>query len=234
LFGIIVPGGWEEFFRFVGMPYDGPLWPGEDDSKSVRTLIAKMDEAAGDYDMTPVPTHPRVGLQQWTEQDNVLHGDSRPFFLRNGRGPSATIGGSVIRPIITGAESDNKFTLGSIEGSRAHPKILSKGIVFKAIHHCIFVQDGQVDVTINDAEQLPLRQFETAFLPAGTKFNIQISSRYAKAYIYSNPGGIVDVLYEAGKEHPHTLPNCMIPDNAKPFDELKLHHLKGISTFELL
>ncbi len=69
--GLIVPGGWEEFFRFIGEPYnDGPLYPLTDDRNVFEVLIPKLKAAAEKFDMVPVPDHPGVEPQPWEVVDD--------------------------------------------------------------------------------------------------------------------------------------------------------------------
>ena len=121
--GLIVPGGWEEFFRFIGEPYDGPLWPLDDQRNVFEVLIPKLKAAAEQFDMIPLPQHKQFGPSPWKETENKLPGKLEPYFLKNATGPAYLAGGTVVRPLITTAESDGKFVIGSIEGCGDAPTL---------------------------------------------------------------------------------------------------------------
>ncbi|KAL2209247.1 RmlC-like cupin [Sarocladium strictum] len=234
--GIVVPGGWEKFFRFIDDIYDGPLWPDVDMQNPRETLVPRVVAAGEQFDVVTVRDHAYAQVQPWDpETDHLLRGNGDPYFLQNGRGPNACLGGTVVRPIATGAETDNKFTLGSIEGSYVYKtQALGNKYRFPTTPHLFFVAEGYVQITVNDEPEARLGPSESIFLPAGTTFGIHVESRYVKLFSYSAPGGLVDLLYEAGKETPHTGPNCMIPESPQPWDKKTLAQLKSRFDFELL
>ncbi|KAF2772197.1 hypothetical protein EJ03DRAFT_372352 [Teratosphaeria nubilosa] len=45
--GLIVPGGWEEFFRFIGDSYSGPQWPVEDEVDIFEVLVPPAEGSSG-------------------------------------------------------------------------------------------------------------------------------------------------------------------------------------------
>ncbi|KIW58997.1 hypothetical protein PV05_03481 [Exophiala xenobiotica] len=49
--------------------------------------------------------------------DVALPGSYTPYFFKGGAGPRYTFAGMVVSPLITTAESDGVFAVGSIEGS---------------------------------------------------------------------------------------------------------------------
>jgi hypothetical protein len=185
--------------------------------------------AAGEeFDVVTVPKHPYAEAQPWNpDTDHVLRGNGDPYFLQNGRGPNACLGGTVVRPIATGSETDNKFTIGSIEGSYVYEsQVLYQKYQFPSIPHLLFLAEGYIHITVNKEPKARLGPSESIFLPAGTSFSIEVESRYVKLYAYSTPGGLVDVLYEAGKETPHKGPNCMIPESPQCWDNQALMGLR--------
>lgn len=52
--------------------------------------------------------------------------------------------------------------------------------------------------------------------------------------MYSQPGGLGDLVYAAGKDKPHTELNCMIPDSPSLFDREKLSQYKSKFKFDLM
>lgn len=63
--GLIVPGGWEEFFRFIGEPYAGPMYPLSDDRNPFLVLLPKLKAAAAKFDMVPMPRYPQFDPQPY-------------------------------------------------------------------------------------------------------------------------------------------------------------------------
>jgi hypothetical protein len=148
---LIVPGGWEEFFRFIGEPYSGSLFPLSDDRNPFEVLIPKLKAAAEEFDMVPVPQHPSFDLQLWGKGDDQLPDGIEPYFLRNGSGPTYLQGGTLCRPLITLVQSRGKFSIGNVEGSSHHKTSLfsaCEDITFENVHHCAQVADGYIDFTI--------------------------------------------------------------------------------------
>ena len=218
--GLIVPGGWEEFFRFIGEPYSGPLFPLSDDRNPFEVLIPKLKAATQEFDMVPMPHHPQFDPQPWGKEENKLPDGVESYFLRNGSGPKYMLGGTLCRPLITRLQSGGKFSIASIEGSSHHKgSVLAhkKGIRFAEVHHCVQVVDGYLDFTV-DGSTARLAGGETLFIPAGTEFSFKFASNLAKAYVFSNGGGLVELICKLGKEY--TLP--LITEKEMEWDAHKL------------
>jgi quercetin dioxygenase-like cupin family protein len=216
--GLIVPGGWEEFFRFIGEPYAGPLFPLSDDRNPFEVLIPKLKMAAEKFDMVPLPRHPQFEPQPWKDDDNSLPGALEPYFLKKGSGPAYLLGGAVVRPLAGMKESGGRFTVSSIEGSSFHKDASifggpSKGLVFESTHHCFQVSDGSVAVTLDGAETT-LNVGETVYIPQGTRFKLEFVSRFAQVYVFTNGVGLSEVMIEAGEKYSGETP----PEKAKASD----------------
>lgn len=230
--GLIVPGGWEEFFRFVGEPYNGPLFPVVDDRNPFQVLIPKLKAASEEFDMVPLPRHPYFAPQAWEETDGQLPGKSEPYFLRNMKGPKYLIGDTICRPMATMAESNGRFTIASIEGSSHHSEasLFAKkdSITFEDAHHCFQVCDGSIKFTVNGTSSV-LQVGETVYIPRGTAFKFEYVSRLAKAYVFSNAAGLVELLCRVGKTHEHSV----IPEKAGESDLQQIEALGEELNFKL-
>ncbi|KAF5005091.1 hypothetical protein FDECE_8411 [Fusarium decemcellulare] len=235
IFGIITPAGFEGMFRLLGQVYDGPMWPDDNIEKPGERLKSGAGAAATEFDVIPVPGHALAEPEPWSNEDgNALPGLQQPYFLRNGGGPSAVLGGTVIRRYVTAAESGNAFSLGTIEGSDSYEtQVLSGGIQFPVIDHCIYVSDGFLEIKVGGSNPCRIGPTEVAWLPAGTRFDIRVASKYVKLFIYSQPGGLVDLLHEAGKDNPHIGLSCMLPRSPAPFERKKLLNLQGQFRFTI-
>ncbi|CAJ2512195.1 Uu.00g052100.m01.CDS01 [Anthostomella pinea] len=204
--GLIVPGGWEEFFRFIGEPYSGPMWPMDDNRNFLEVLLPKLKAAAEQYDMVPCPQQEHFEPQEWQADENQLPGSPQPYFLKNASGPAYEVGGTVCRPIITTAESHGKFAIGSIEGSSQHHKhgIFAKEVQclrFDNVHHAFYVVQGSVEFHLDSSSPSKLAAGEVIYIPKGTAFRYKMASRHNKVYAFANGGGLIEVLSKLGKEH---------------------------------
>ncbi|KAL4981256.1 hypothetical protein BDW68DRAFT_193064 [Aspergillus falconensis] len=176
--GLIIPGGWEDFFRLLGEPYAGAMWPATDDRNPVEVLLPRLKEAAERFDMVPQPHVQPFVPQPWVDgQDNVLPGDIQPYFLRAGTEPAYRLGGSVVRVLSTMKESGGKFAIGSLEGSSFYEdKLLAAGMVFASVHHAFHIIEGTLRFDVDGAA-------------------------YAKAYVFASGGGLVELFAKAGEEY---------------------------------
>ena len=226
MIGLIVPGGWEEFFRFLGEPYSGPMWPMEDNRNFFEVLLPKLKQAAETFDMVPCPQHKGCEPQAWTQTDNRLPGKLEPYFLKSGSGPAYLVGGTVCRPLVTTAESNGKFSIGSIESS-SHPdlksSIFSNGqrLKFEHVQQAFQVAHGAVHFAIGSSPPTKLTAGELVYVPKGTEFSIRPVSRFAKLYAFASGGGLVELLCKLGKEHQHSI----LPEKAGAWDEARLEEL---------
>ena len=226
--GLIVPGGWEEFFRFIGEPYSGPMWPVNDERKIWEVLIPKLKAAAEKFDMVPLPQHKQFDPQEWEASENTLPGKTEPYFLKNASGPAYEVGGTVCRPLITTAESNGKFSMGGIEGSSHHHEqsifaLDSKSLKFDDVHHAFQVVDGSVEFHL-DGALVPskLAAGELVYVPTGTTFRFKHTSRVSKMYAFASGGGVVELLSKLGKSHSTTV----LPEKAEDHDVEALERLQ--------
>ena len=227
MIGLIIPGGWEEFFRFIGEPYSGPMWPMEDDRKFFEVLLPKLKQAAEKFDMVPCPQQKSFDPQPWLDSDNKLPGKLAPYFLKSGSGPAYVLGGLVCRPLITTAESNGKFAIGLVEGSCQHRErgVFTRSqdpVSFSSVHHALYVVDGRVELDIKGSTTI-LSAGELAYIPKGTYFSFEILSRFARMYVFCNGDGMVGMLQSVGQ--PWSLPT--IPEEAKRWNVNALKDFQG-------
>ncbi|KAK6441292.1 hypothetical protein LTR95_002485 [Oleoguttula sp. CCFEE 5521] len=219
--GLIMPGGWEEFFRFIGEPYDGATWPLEDDRSFFEVLLPKLKAAAEKFDMVPCPQHRGVEPQSWEEGDSKLPGSLKPYFLKNATGPAYLAGGTVCRPLATTAESGGKFSIGQIEIS-SHPQLRaglfassSRRLTFEHVHHAFLVVEGEVQVHAGTSNAADLHAGQLIFVPKGTELCIAARSRFASFYVFANGPGLTELYQHLGCAH-HL---STLPERAAAWDE---------------
>lgn len=232
--GLIVPGGWEEFFRFIGEPYAGPLWPMDDQRNLFEVLIPKLKAAAEQFDMVPQPHLKQFGPQPWQGDENKLPGKLEPYFLKAGTGPAYVAGGTVCRPLITTAESNGKFSIGNIEGSSHHHEssifASSRKLKFSNTHHAFQVVEGAVEFTLGSSESTVLHAGELIYVPSGTELNIRVRSRYASMYAFASGKGLVELLNQVGQPFDQPIP----PEQASNVSTDSVKALEGNIGFTLV
>jgi mannose-6-phosphate isomerase-like protein (cupin superfamily) len=224
--GLIVPGGWEEFFRFIGDPYSGPMWP-EEEVNVFEVLIPRLKAAAEKFDMVPQPHIKPFGPQDWETTENQLPGKLEPYFLKNATGPAYEVGGTVVRPLVTTAESDGKFSIGSIEGSALLHQhgIFAKEeqcLRFDNVHHAFQVIEGSVEFHLDATHPTTLHAGEVIYVPKGTAFRLKTTSRFSKLYAFASGGGLLEVLIKLGKPHSSTI----LPEKVEKCDIAALEALQ--------
>lgn len=223
MLGLIVPGGWEEFFRCLGEPYAGPAWPVHDDRDFFAAVLPKLKAAAERFDMVPCPQRRHFAPQPWDGSECELPSTQRAYFLRNGAGPAWVVGGMVVRPLVTTEESSGRFAIGSLEGSVLHQRhsVFGEGsrrLRFKDVHHAFSLVSGRVALEIDGHPSTTLHAGELAYVPKGTAFSFKILSRVAKMYIFCNGGGMVELLRALGEQYCETV----VPEKAGTIDGSRL------------
>lgn len=224
--GLIIPGGWEEFFRFIGEPYSGPLFPTNDNRNPFEVLIPKLMAATEKFDMIPVREKKSFDPQPWNGTENKLPGkcENGGYFLKEGEGEKMVTGGTVVRAMCRREETNNRFSIYDILGSSIHAsKAFSKEVQFADTHHAIYTVDGALKLTIG-GEEVIAPAGETTFVPAGTKFKVGFETVYARAYVFANGGGIGELLNGLGSVYE----SVAVPNEVEgSWDEGKLKELEA-------
>jgi hypothetical protein len=229
--GLIIPGGWEEFFRFIGEPYVGPLFPTNDRRNPFEVLIPKLMAATEKFDMIPVRDKAPFDPQPWNGTENKLPGvcDNGGYFLKAGAGDKFVLGGTVVRALATRKETAGRFSVYEIEGSSFHAgKGLTKALEFKDTHHAIQTVEGVLTLVINGSE-VKTSVGETTFVPAWTKWSFESESVYVRAYVFANGGGVGEVLTSLGSKYK----SAAVPQvsEAEAWQESKLKGLEAELNF---
>ncbi|GAB7350202.1 hypothetical protein MBLNU459_g0862t1 [Dothideomycetes sp. NU459] len=198
--GLIIPGGWEEFFRFIGEPYSGSLFPTKDHRNPMEVLIPKLVQAAEKFDMIPKRDHKGGNPVLCSETDSQLPDSRKAFFLKADKGPRWAAGGLLVKPLARPTQTDGKFAIARIEGTNQVDSSALPELTFASSHHAFVIDQGSFSFKIN-GEQSTAATGETVFVPAGVSFSIAATSRHAAAFVFTNSGGIVEVLIGAGKPY---------------------------------
>lgn len=115
IYGLINPGDWVDFFRYVSEPYEGLLVPENDDRDLKSLLIPKVMAAKEQFDVVFQPNYQPPEQGDWTEEDEKLPESSLPFYLRAHTGPRWMLGGVMSRPFITTVQSSGDCAISSIK-----------------------------------------------------------------------------------------------------------------------
>ncbi|CAJ0552495.1 Ff.00g005730.m01.CDS01 [Fusarium sp. VM40] len=219
--GLVVPGDWIDFFRYIGQPFEGILVPEHDDRDLKSHVIPKVMAAPKDFDVHFVRDYNPPALSEWEETENVLpSGELQPYFLRANTGPRWMAGGVMSRPFITTKESAGKFAISSIESSSSYSSSLfSDYVAFPTVDHCLCVQEGALRVSLkSDPEWVTLHEGETVMIAAGESFKLEFASRYVRVVSFTDGQGIEELVHQAGT----SCQSFVLPDEAPTLDESKL------------
>lgn len=196
-----MPGGWEEFFRFVGEKYEGPLFPTNDKRNPMEVLVPKLIEATEKFDMVPVRDKEHFEPQPWDGSEEDLPGkcENGGYFLKAGKGKCWMVGGMVLRPLATRKETDGKFSIYEMRGSAMHAAMApEENWLFRKTHHAFQTVEGHWSLVL-EGEKTNVASGETIFVPAGMKFKLVPESVYARGYLFANGGGLGEVLSRVGE-----------------------------------
>jgi mannose-6-phosphate isomerase-like protein (cupin superfamily) len=209
LIGLIAPGDWVDFFRYVAEPDDSIIVP-EFDNRDLKAHIIPKLMAAGDrFDVQFVRDYQPPMVSDWGEDEERIPDGQESYYLRFMTGPRWMAGGLMSRPFITTKQNGGRFAIASIETSNNYPppELFSKDLVFEEVDHCFCVQEGCLSVVLDGHETL-VREGETLVVPAGSAFSLQARSRYVRVYSFTSGDGLEALIYTAGESYKgFVLPN---------------------------
>ena len=220
--GLVTPGQWVDFFRFVSERYDGVVCNESDSRNPGATLGPKIREIKEKYDVVFQPQFVGAEVSDWTEEDTVLPESQRAYYLKANTGPCHLLEGVLSRPFITTRQSaapTGNFAITSVESSnRLTNTILSRPFAFQKVHQVYHVLDGAISLTVNGSAENVVRAGESAFVPAGTEISVIFLDRYVRFWSYASGDGLETLIAEAGTAFKGTV----VPDQVQEVDEIKL------------
>ncbi|GES58480.1 RmlC-like cupin [Aspergillus terreus] len=212
--GLVTPGKWIDFFRFVSEPYDGVLADQFDDRSTLAAMMPKFQTIQDDYDVIFHPEHQACEVGEWSEKDTVLPDGVEPYYLRANTGPRYVLGGVLSRPFITTRQSGGKFAITSIESSSIYgPTVLAHPFTFDKVHQIYTVLDGSVEVTVN-GDRHTVRVGESVLIPRGTTISVQFTEKYCRFWAFASGDGLETLISTAGTE----FGGMVVPDKTEPVD----------------
>ncbi|KAL3428227.1 cupin domain-containing protein [Phlyctema vagabunda] len=233
--GLIIPGGWEEFFRFIGEPYQGPLFPTSDRRNPFEVLIPKLMAATEKFDMIPVRDKAHFEPQPWDGSEKTLPGkcENGGYFLKEGAGEKYAVGSTVVRPLCTRKETDGRFSIYELQGSRLTGGTPAQAFQFAETHHAIFTVEGVLELTV-DGSTVKTTANETTFVPAGAKWSLGVESSWARAYIFANGGGVGEVFTTLGSRYELPAVPQLQPGESEAMDPARLKGLADELKFTVI
>lgn len=220
--GLVTPGQWVDFFRFVSDTYDGVIADEFDNRNTGAHFGPKIREIKEKYDVVFQPQFVGAEVSDFTAEDTILPNGCEAYYLKANTGPCHLLEGVLSRPFITMKQSaapTGNFAITSIESSnRLKNSVLSKPFTFEKVHQVYHVLDGAVSLTINGDADNVVRAGETAFVPAGTSVGIEFVDRYVRFWSFSSGDGLETLVSEAGAAYEGTI----VPDQVGEVDAERL------------
>lgn len=213
--GLVTPGHWVDFFRFVSEAYDGVVANEMDSRNPGATFGPKIKEIKEKYDVVFQPQFQGAEVQEWTAADEVLPEVQQAYYLKANTGPRYLLEGVLSKPFITMKQSaglTGNFAVTSIESSNRHTSsVLSKPFTFEKVHQVYHVLDGAISLTMAGGAASVVRAGESAFIPAGTAVSIEFLDRYVRFWAYSSGNGLEALVAEAGGAYEGSI----VPDQSQ-------------------
>lgn len=229
MLGLVAPGDWIDFFRYIGEPYNGLIVPETDSRNLVSLLIPKLMAAKDRFDVHFEREYTPPAVGDWLDTENTLPPPLEPYFLRANTGPKWMLGGVMSRPFINASQCADKFAISSIESSGKYPGAaevspFGRWVTFPTVDHCFCVQEGLLRVRLRGEEGVnDVREGQTIVIAAGQAFSLEFASRYVRAITFTNGAGIENLIHTAGEPYA----NAVLPEEAPAFDEDKLRTVAG-------
>ncbi|KAL6703584.1 hypothetical protein ACN47E_009529 [Coniothyrium glycines] len=200
--GLVTPGRWVDFFRFVSEAYDGVVADEYDPRNPRDTFVPRMKEIKEKYDVIFQPQYVGAEVQEWTKDDEKIPDEQKAYYLKANKGPRFLLGGILSKPFITTKQSvgpTGNFAITSIESSNRHTStVLSKPFTFEKVHQVYHVLDGAISLTRSGGAPTLVRAGESAFIPAGTEIALEFVDRFVRFWSYSSGDGLEALVSQAG------------------------------------
>lgn len=222
--GLVAPGDWIDFFRYVGETYGGVVVPESDDRDLVSLLVPKLMAAKDRFDVHFERDYQPPEVGDWLDTENALPAPLEPYFLRANTGPKWMLGGVMSRPFINASQCAEKFAISSIESSGTYApgsSPFARWFTFPAVDHCFAVMEGLLRVRLKGEggnDWTDVREGQTLVVSAGRAFKLEFASRYVRAVTFTNGAGIEHLIHTAGQPYA----GAVIPEEAASWDEEKL------------
>jgi quercetin dioxygenase-like cupin family protein len=209
-FGVVAPGGWEQFFADAGEVWGMTALPPADRPFD----FSRMGPAMGKHRIMRVENPTFADPTPIGHADRALPGAHASYFLEAGFGSRRTILGHLSTAVLTGVQSKDLVDMRVIEGGRG---AAMPALRHEATHVFLYVLDGVVALTL-DGEEHRLTSGDCANIPAGTIYATRVLSGATRWLATSSGGNGAAVWDQAGAQTPNfcfTLETDVVTDRAR-------------------
>lgn len=189
-FGIVAPGGWEQFFvdagevwGMTGLPADGHPFD-----------FSRMGPAMGKHRIMRVDNPVYVDATAMGATDQQLPGDQSAYFLEAGYGERHALLGHLATTVLSAAQTGDLIDMRVIEAGR---DATMPPVRHAQTHVFLYVLDGVVALTIDGTEHR-LGGGDAANLPAGTAYATRVVGGSARWLATSSGGNGAGLWAAAG------------------------------------
>jgi quercetin dioxygenase-like cupin family protein len=187
-FGVVAPGGWEDFFGDAGEVWGMAGLPSPGLPPDIPRIIAAQAKfrVMRVDDATYAPSTP-LG-----EADQRLPDGSSSYFLEAGFGLRRVLFGHLSTAVLTAAQSAGTVDMRVIEAGR---DATLPALRHERTHQLLYVLDGVLAVTA-DGEEHRLAGGDAINLPAGVTYATRVSSGTAR-WVATSSGGDGATMWDA-------------------------------------
>lgn len=192
-FGIVAPGGWEEFFADVGEVWGMTGLPPADRPFD----FSRMGPAMGKHRIMRIEDATYADATAIGSDDRALPGAHESYYLDAGHGERRALFGLLSTALLTAAESRDMVDMRTIEGGRGST---TPTLRHAATHVFLYVLEGRVTLTL-EGELHELSGGDAANIPAGVAYALAIDSGQARWLMSSANGNGAAMWDRAGYEN---------------------------------
>lgn len=191
-FGIVAPGGWEEFFADAGEDWTRPCLP----ALSHPFDFSRMRPAMVKHDVHPIPNPTYPEPTNGDATDRILPSGPASYALQAGHGPRRKLNGHLSTLLLSRQITSDTIEMRSIEGGR---RAEMPTLRHEKTHVLLYLLEGTVRLALNGEEHL-LTRGDTANIPAGVGYATRIESTQARWALSSAHGNGLSFWDAAGTE----------------------------------
>ncbi|KAK3356869.1 RmlC-like cupin domain-containing protein [Lasiosphaeria hispida] len=192
LTGVLVPGGFEEFFFNMELSPNPGASPGAGGLDLAG--LAKWD-VHPQLDFVPRRdvVNGRAGPGNWYDGPNSLPPNvSAPIWIAKNHGPKYLNSESgryqIVTPFVTGQQTNNTFSQGTITLSPFADAKQKAPVVVSAVATAFMLEEGQLEVSVDGFEVAVLINGDIFFVPPNTHFSYATTAEFTK-FMYVTGGG---------------------------------------------
>lgn len=216
-FGIVAPGGWEQFFADAGEVWGMTGLPPADHPFD----FSRMGPAMGKHRIMRVEAPVYAAATPIGAADQALPEAQASYFLEAGFGVRRTLLGHLSTAVLTETASAGTVDMRTIEAGR---DATMPTVRHAETHVFLYVLDGVVALTLDGGEHR-LSGGDAANIPAGTAYATRVISGTAR-WLQSSAGGNGATLWDrAGSA---TSAFSFAIEGAGPDDLARLQSLAGV------